>query len=539
MANEGNPQTLNKRIEDLVDDLETRLTAARAALLDELDPATGGKMAAEVDVLLTRLSAVRAGYLDNLSAGAVAQASVATEPRLAELDAANLPADIDTLKTRIPGTVQPQTGDSFARLGAPVGASISADIADVEGKVDDLETRIPGVVQPQTGDSFARLGAPAGASVSADVADVKSAILAVQNNTRFVAAVNPKIHRPAAGSEAMRVPARLYDSTGALEDPDDNEIAIRIVKVDGTFITDRLFTTNALSVALSAMTDQTAFPTASGWVAMVRSAAGEFVAFYKNSSTDTEETLVVEFGAEEAAVKTTWIRSTDVTDAADLDTIDSKVATLHDTRIPGVVQPQTGDSFARLGAPAGASIAADLADIESKVDDLETRIPGTVQAQTGDSFARLGAPAGASVSADIAALQTSINTVDDFVDTEVAAIKNAVGTWTNDNRATVSCPASTETDLIANVTITTPTRVLVHVDLTNLTVAATINVYEDGGSAGTTLTKIDPSKSWATTDNDIVVIEFWALADYKVTITTGAEGANRDVYVRHSRQVTA
>lgn len=36
--------------------------------------------------------------------------------------------------------------------------------------------------------------------------------------------------------------------------------------------------------------------------------------------------------------------------------------------------------------------------------------------QTGDSYARLGAPAGASVSADIL-------TIDDFLDTEVAAIK--------------------------------------------------------------------------------------------------------------------
>lgn len=43
----------------------------------------------------------------------------------------------------IPATVQvytsfPQTGDSFARLGAPVGASISADIATVDGVADSI-----------------------------------------------------------------------------------------------------------------------------------------------------------------------------------------------------------------------------------------------------------------------------------------------------------------------------------------------------------------------------------------------------------------
>ena len=47
----------------------------------------------------------------------------------------------------VPGTVQvypstPQTGDSFARLGAPAGASVSADVLVLDNLVDDLETRL-------------------------------------------------------------------------------------------------------------------------------------------------------------------------------------------------------------------------------------------------------------------------------------------------------------------------------------------------------------------------------------------------------------
>lgn len=110
-----------------IDDLETRLSAARAGYLDELAAANiptdltniynrigapaGASIAADlvvidnfVDDLETRLSAVRAGYLDNLSAGAVALASVCTAGRLGELDAANLPADIDTLLLRLTAT---------------------------------------------------------------------------------------------------------------------------------------------------------------------------------------------------------------------------------------------------------------------------------------------------------------------------------------------------------------------------------------------------------------------------------------------------
>ena len=39
---------------------------------------------------------------------------------------------------------------------------------------------------------------------------------------------------------------------------------------------------------------------------------------------------------------------------------------------------QTGDSYARIGAPAGASIAADLVVIDNFVDNLETRVPDTI-----------------------------------------------------------------------------------------------------------------------------------------------------------------
>lgn len=37
---------------------------------------------------------------------------------------------------------------------------------------------------------------------------------------------------------------------------------------------------------------------------------------------------------------------------------------------------QTGDNFARLGAPAGASVSADIAAVQSDTDDIQTRIPG-------------------------------------------------------------------------------------------------------------------------------------------------------------------
>jgi hypothetical protein len=74
--------------------------------------------------------------------------------------------------------------------------------------------------------------------------------------------------------------------------------------------------------------------------------------------------------------------------------------------IPATVQlytefPQTGDAFARLGAPAGASVSADIAAIEAQTDDI------------GTAGAGLTALASA---ADLATLAG-------YVDTEVSAIK--------------------------------------------------------------------------------------------------------------------
>lgn len=92
-----------------------------------------------------------------------------------------------------------QTGDNFARLGAPVGASISADVAGVQSDTNDIQARLPAALvsgridasvgsypgnTAQTGDSYARLGAPAGASVSADIANIDTDVAALPTATQ-------------------------------------------------------------------------------------------------------------------------------------------------------------------------------------------------------------------------------------------------------------------------------------------------------------------------------------------------------------------
>ncbi len=51
--------------------------------------------------------------------------------------------------------------------------------------------------------------------------------------------------------------------------------------------------------------------------------------------------------------------------------------------------PQTGDAYARLGAPAGASVSADIAEIEAETDGIAAIPTSNGTNQTGDSYALL------------------------------------------------------------------------------------------------------------------------------------------------------
>lgn len=97
----------NSAIETLVDDIESRLTAARA------------------------------GYLDNLSVGAVAQASVCTESRLAELDAANLITDVANVKTDS-AAILDDTGTNGVVVVAASKTGYTLSTAGIDAILDEV-----------------------------------------------------------------------------------------------------------------------------------------------------------------------------------------------------------------------------------------------------------------------------------------------------------------------------------------------------------------------------------------------------------------
>ncbi len=108
---------------------------------------------------------------------------------------------------------------------------------------------------------------------------------------------------------------------------------------------------------------------------------------------------------------------------------------------------QTGDAYARLGAPAGASVSADVAAIKSDTGTILT----DVNSGAGAIYSRLGAPAGASMSADIAALKTDLD-----AGVNTTSISGSTSAATNLKRsATAIClgtvgSASTTTSIVTS-----------------------------------------------------------------------------------------
>ena len=88
-----------------------------------------------------------------------------------------------------------------------------------------------------------------------------------------------------------------------------------------------------------------------------------------------------------------------------------------------IVDYLTGDAYARLGAPAGVSVSADIAAVQSDTDNIQTRIPAALTADGNIKADTLRVNGAAQTAGDLAAL---ITTVDDLLDTEMPALTAAV-----------------------------------------------------------------------------------------------------------------
>jgi hypothetical protein len=227
--------------------------------------------------------------------------------------------DLGGMSTGMKAEVEAEVTDALNAYDPPTRTEATADKDEIIVEVNANETKIDNLdadLVQHDADVKGLIGTPA-VDVSTDIAANLSAIQAIQNNTRFTAAVPNPMQKPDAGDKSYRHAANLYDTQGDMEDPDNSEILVRIIKNDGTFITANLYKENALSNALDDPTDTGTFPPASGWRAMEREAVGKYFFFYKVASTETEEPLTVEFGWDEGGQVNYQSRATKISDVTD------------------------------------------------------------------------------------------------------------------------------------------------------------------------------------------------------------------------------
>lgn len=86
--------------------------------------------------------------------------------------------------------------------------------------------------------------------------------------------------------------------------------------------------------------------------------------------------------------------------------------------------PQTGDAYARLGAPAGASVSADIAAIEAQTDDIG--VAGAGLTALGDTrLANLDAAVSTRSTLDAAGVRTAVGLAAANLDTQLAELDAA------------------------------------------------------------------------------------------------------------------
>lgn len=203
-------------------------------------------------------------------------------------------------------------------------ASTSYALVITAGTVDSVSVvgEVVGSFTLERGAAFGRLGAPAGASVSADVAAVKvdTAAILVDTGTTLDGRI------PAA-----LVGGRIDASVGAMAAGTVTAAAIATDAIDGD------------AIAASAVTE-------------IQAGLSTLTAAQVNAEVDT--------------ALDTAIPAVNTAGSANDVLLDVVNARLLGTIAAGTHTAQSGDSFARLGAPAGASVSVDIAAIEAQTDDI-------------------------------------------------------------------------------------------------------------------------------------------------------------------------
>lgn len=342
-------------------------------------------------------------------------------------------ASIDAIET--------DTADMQPKLGTP-SADVSADIAavksDTAAVLVDTGTTLP-----------ATLGTPTGADMSADIAAVKADTAATLIDTAEIGAAGAGLTNLGGMSTAMKAEVNAEADTALTDyDPPTNaEMEARTLVAANYFDPAADTVANVTTVATTTTnTDMRGTDSA----ALADTMEGFFqVSLRSDAAITTDRAAILTLinanegsGAGNYAATTeslealrdrgdaAWITATGFSTLVATDIVSDGTALNTTAGVLDVVNlantittytgntVQTGDSYARLGAPAGASMAADVAavkvDTAATLIDTGTTLPATLATIDGNVDAVL-VDTGATLPATLATIDTNVDAI--LVDT--------------------------------------------------------------------------------------------------------------------------
>lgn len=368
---------------------------------------------------------------------------------------------VDTLTTYTGNT--PQTGDSFARLGLPAGASVSVDIAAIEAQTDDMGaagaglTAIPwnaawdAEVQSEVADALVAYDPPTQAELIAEI-DAVQADVATRASQASVTTIDDFLDTEITAIKAV---TDALPNAGALTtiQADLDNIQLRILSPLTTGTSDSGTTTTMVDAARTeADTDY--------WKgSLIRFTSGTISGQTRRITGFTPATDTITFAPPVTQAVGTQTYEILPSDMSNLDAANSTLATqasvniiddFLDTEIPAIkavtdalpnagalttIQADLDDIQVKIGTPAGASVSADIAAIENQTDDIGvagaglTNIPWSpawdaeVQSEVADALAVYDPPTQAELVSEINAVQADIAALNNLsaaqVNTEV------------------------------------------------------------------------------------------------------------------------
>lgn len=348
--------------------------------------------------------------------------------------------DVDTIKTNPVVNAGTITFPTTATLASTTNIT-AGTIATVSGNVNGSVGSVTGAVGSVTG---------AVGSVTAAISLSAGDSQIVQSGTAAAGGASTITIQTALGADSLPVGCKLKITSGT----GIGQCRTIITYVNATKVTtvDRAWTTAPDNTSVYTIFWDDA-PAISSGLKITGLVLADTLTTYTGNTVQTGDTYA-RLGAPAGASHAADVAAVKVDTAAvkvQTDKLVFTVANQLDVNVldwkSSTAPAMTGDAYARLGAPAGASVSADVAAVKSDSGAVKTQTDkltftvanqldsnvldwksSTAPAMTGDAYARLGAPAGASVSADVAAIKSDTGSILSAVDTEVAAILAAVDT---------------------------------------------------------------------------------------------------------------